>query len=91
MLVILLIYFENNANSKIEVGNDKTKNNQTVSVKSDSNVATDKSIADKKAASDLDARITALGDINNLTLDKASDVQTTRKDFEALTSDQKNL
>lgn len=96
ILCILVIgisaYFGDNRNRQIG-GNDKnvSENNQASSVKSDNNVAIDKSTADKVAASDLDAKIAALGDINTLTLDKAADIKTIRTTYEALTIDQKGF
>lgn len=45
----------------------------------------------EKVASDLDAKITALGDVNTLTLDAEDNVKATRTAYEALTSDEKGL
>jgi predicted PurR-regulated permease PerM len=47
--------------------------------------------SDQKAASDMDARITALGDPNNLTMDKSTAVSEARTAYNSLTSAQKNL
>lgn len=53
--------------------------------------AEEKKAAERKVASDLDSKINALGDVNKLTLDKADDVKTLRKTYDALTANEKGL
>jgi len=45
----------------------------------------------KKTVSDLDSKIEKLGDVNELSLEKASDVKAIRSSYEALTSEEKEL
>lgn len=53
--------------------------------------ASEKAAAAEKAGADIDAKITALGDVNTLTLDLASDVKAIRTAYEALTTEQKGF
>ena len=46
---------------------------------------------DKKIASNLNGKVVALGDVNALTYDKEKDVISIRKEYEALTPEQKRL
>jgi lysophospholipase L1-like esterase len=48
-----------------------------------------KQVNDRKIAADLDLKITALGDINSLTLNKSPDVEAVRTTYDSLTSDEK--
>ena len=45
----------------------------------------------KKAESDIDAKIRALGDVSSIALDKSSDVKAVRTSYDALTTDQKSF
>ncbi|MFA6941684.1 MAG: hypothetical protein WCQ54_12025 [Clostridiaceae bacterium] len=53
--------------------------------------AAEKEALAKKAGSEIDAKITALGDVNTLTMDKAAEVKAIRTAYEALTTEQKEF
>ncbi|MBP1744244.1 MAG: hypothetical protein H6Q58_1222 [Firmicutes bacterium] len=48
-------------------------------------------VENKKAAANIDMKITALGATNTITLDSSADVEAARKAYDALTSEQKEL
>lgn len=69
-----------------------SSNTGTVQKNTSSNLSTSTTTSkDKKAAADLDKKIAALGDVNALTLDKATNVNETEAAYQALTKDQKGL
>lgn len=82
MILFFVLFAANASNSS--VGNASTNKSQTTNV--EQNVA-----SDKEVAKNLDTKIEALGNVNSIKLDKATDVQAIRKSYEELTSDQKSL
>lgn len=82
MILFFVLFAANASNSS--VGNASTNKSQTTNV--EQNVA-----SDKEVAKNLDTNIEALGNVNSIKLDKATDVQAIRKSYEELTSDQKSL
>ena len=84
-VILFFILFGANAGTS---GTAKETASKSASI---STTVEDQTIKDKKAASDLDAKIAALGDVNSLTLDKSAEIGAVRTSYEALTSDQKSL
>lgn len=83
ILTVLVLTFSLTSCSGKESVNNTSRSSSSVE---EQNLATN-----KKIASDIDAKIAALGEVNLLALDKTAYVEETRAEYDALTSVQKEL